>query len=109
MRGLGNVYKRGPVWWVRYNNRGREYRESARSRERADAVAMLKHRLGDLHQGPLSALAGARVTFDSLAQDYLQERTLRVADPKATHVVRGGEVVKVGSRRYARLRLPSGA
>jgi hypothetical protein len=83
MRGLGNVYKRGPVWWVRYHHRGREYRESARSKERADAVTILKQRVGALRQGASSALAEERVTFNSLAQDYLQERKLRGADPKA--------------------------
>jgi tyrosyl-tRNA synthetase len=31
----------------------------------------------------------------------------KVADVHATRIVRDGDVVKVGSRRYARLRLPS--
>ena len=83
MRGLGNVYKRGPVWWIRYHRRGREYRESARSTERADARAFLKQRLGDLRQGRLSGLAEERVTFAELSADYLQERAVRCADPKA--------------------------
>jgi len=51
MRGLGGVYKRGPVYWIRYHHRGREYRESSRSPERADAVALLRQRLADLNQG----------------------------------------------------------
>ena len=38
MRGLGNVYKRGPIYWIRYSCRGREFRESSRSTERPDAV-----------------------------------------------------------------------
>ena len=83
MRGLGNVYKRGPVWWIRYHRRGREYRESARSTERADARAFLKQRLGDLNQGRLSGLAEERVTFAEISADYLQERAVRCADPKA--------------------------
>jgi hypothetical protein len=29
MRGLGNIYQRGQVWWVRYHHGGREYRERA--------------------------------------------------------------------------------
>jgi integrase len=83
MRGLGNVYKRGPVWWIRYHHRGREYRESTQSTERAEARELLRQRLGDLHQGRLSGLAEERVTFEELSADYLQERAVRVADPKA--------------------------
>ena len=38
MRGLGNVYKPGPVYWIRYHHRGREYRESARSDDQEPVV-----------------------------------------------------------------------
>ena len=82
MRGMGGVYKRGPVYWLRYNHRGRKYRESSKSAERAVAVALLKQRLGDLHQGRISGLAEERVTFEDLAADDLQERAIRGTDPK---------------------------
>jgi integrase len=80
---MGSVYKRGPVWWIRYSHRGRKYRESSKSSERADALALLKQRLGDVHQGRLSALVEERVTFEELSADYLQERAVRGVDPKA--------------------------
>lgn len=48
MRGMGGVFKRGPVWWIRYGHRGRKYRESSKSADRAVALALLKQRLGDL-------------------------------------------------------------
>ena len=83
MRGMGGVFKRGPVWWIRYGHRGRKYRESSKSPERADALALLKQRLADLHRGRLSGLAEERVTFEDLSADYLQERAVRGADPKA--------------------------
>src|SRR2546422_8800075 len=83
MRGMGGVFKRGPVWWIRYGHRGRKYRESSRSPERADALALLKQRLADVHRGRLSGLAEERVTFEDLSADYLQERAVRGADPKA--------------------------
>lgn len=82
MRGLGGVYKRGPVWWIRYTHRRQKYRESSRSPERADAVALLKQRIAEIHQGRGSALTEERVMFTELAADYLQERALRGADPK---------------------------
>lgn len=48
MRGLGNIYKRGPVYWIRYHHHGRRCRESTRSPERADAVRLLKQRLAQM-------------------------------------------------------------
>jgi integrase len=77
MRGLGNVYKRGEVYWVRYHHRGRELRESSRSTERANAVALLKRRLADLGQGRPGGLDEERVTFEALAADYIQDRVVR--------------------------------
>jgi hypothetical protein len=29
MRGMGGIFKRGPVWWIRYGHRGRKYPESS--------------------------------------------------------------------------------
>ncbi len=81
MRGMGSVYKRGPVYWIRYNHRGRKYRESGKSPERAVAVVLLKQRLADLHQGRVSGPDEERVTFEELTADYLQERAVRGADP----------------------------
>ena len=77
MRGMGGVYRRGPVYWIRYYHRGREHRESSRSAERRDAVRLLKRRLSDRHEGRPSAPDEERVTFDHLAADYIAERTLK--------------------------------
>ena len=77
MRGLGGIYKRGPVYWIRYHHRGREYRESARSLERGGAVRLLKQRLSDLAQGRPSPADEERVTFDQIAAGYIDDRSLR--------------------------------
>jgi tyrosyl-tRNA synthetase len=42
-----------------------------------------------------------------LEQGAVSINEARIADINATHIVADGDVVKVGSRRYARLRLPS--
>lgn len=81
MRGLGGVYKRGPVYWIRYHYRGREYRESARSRERNDAVKLLRRRLADLSQGRPNAHDEDRVTFEEIAAGYLDDRSLKGVPP----------------------------
>jgi hypothetical protein len=77
MRGLGGVYKRGPVYWIRYHHRGREYRESSRSTDRADALALLHQRLADLSQGKPGGPTEERVTFADMAADYIAERALK--------------------------------
>jgi hypothetical protein len=83
MRGMGGVFKRGPVWWIRYGHRGRKHRESSKSPDRAVAVALLKQRVGELSQGRVSGPAEERVTFEELSADYLQERAVRGAAGKA--------------------------
>jgi integrase len=121
MRGLGNVYRRGRVWWVRYHHRGREYRESAHSQERADALRLLKRRLADLNNG--KPIDEGRISFEQLAEDYLQERTLRDVPPSclqwsrarvgnlSTHFAgtRAVEISTPAMREYARARRAFGA
>src|SRR5205809_690255 len=77
MRGLGGIYKRGSVYWIRYRHRGKQYRESVCSTERADAVRLLKQRLADMSQGRPGGPDEERVTFDQIAADYIDERTLK--------------------------------
>jgi len=67
MGGMGGVYKRGPIYWIRYHHRVREHRESARSTDRADALRLPRRRVSDLnHTGPTNE---ARPTFQQLADD----------------------------------------
>jgi integrase len=120
---MGGVYKRGPVYWIRYHHRGREYRESSHSTERREAVQQLKRRLADLHEGRPSALVEERVTFDHLAADYLSERALkgvpapRLAWSKArvAHLqtffekYRAVEITTAAMREYAKVRIAEGA
>jgi integrase len=71
-RGLGSIYRRGPLFWVRYSVNGIERRESARSTSRSDALTLLKRRLQESREGPVLP----PVTFSTLAEDYLQRRRL---------------------------------
>jgi integrase len=74
MRGLGNTYKRGSIWWIRYCYRGKEYRESSRSESESAARKLLKKRLGEIGSGRLIGPKEEKVTFDDLSggikQDY---------------------------------------
>ena len=123
MRGLGGIYKRGPVYWVRYHHRGREYRESARSAERTDAVRLLKRRLADLSQGRPSGPDEERVTFEEIAAGYIDDRTLKGVPPARLQWSRARvatvstffaemhavEITTAKMREFAKARLAAGA
>jgi len=68
MRGMERVYQRGHVWWVQYSFNGRKHRESTRSRNRGDAVRLLRSRLEEVGRGRLIGPALEKTTFDDLAE-----------------------------------------
>ena len=80
-RGLGFVYqpvyldkrtgkrKTAATWWVQYSVRGKRYRESSGSLNRADAVKLLKKRLGAAADGRPVGPDIERTTFEDLAAD----------------------------------------
>ncbi len=123
MRGMGGVYKRGPVYWIRYHHRGREYRESARSTERADAVKLLRHRIADLNQGRPTRPDEELVTFEEMAAAYLDDLALKgvprahlqwskVRIAKVSAFFAGTRAVEITTgkmREFAKARLAAGA
>ncbi len=94
MRGLGNIFKRGSVWWIRYSYRGRDYRESSRSDSEASARRLLKKRLGEIGRGRLVGPSEDRVTFDDLANALVTDyqvngkRSIRSAQLSLWHLER---------------------
>ena len=60
MKGNGRVFKRGQLWWVAYYDNGREQRESSGSRERKEAVKLLRQRLGEVAFGVTRSAAPKR-------------------------------------------------
>ncbi|MBI2215742.1 MAG: tyrosine-type recombinase/integrase [Candidatus Rokubacteria bacterium] len=104
-RGLGRVFqpkyrdrttgekKVSAVWWVEYYHRGQKHRESSGSTNRADAVRLLKRRLGEIGRGhPIIGRDVDRVTFDDLAamlvNDYKanERRSLKRIGTASTHL-----------------------
>jgi integrase len=75
LRGLGVIYRRGKVWWIKYSVDGRRRRESSKSKRDADAIKLLQRRVKeaarDRRRDPV---AENRVTmaqlFDGLVADY---------------------------------------
>ncbi len=65
-RGLGQVYQRGRVWWICYWHRGRRLRESSQSENRADALTLLKTRLGEVGKRRVAPADEAKVLVSDL-------------------------------------------
>ena len=88
MKGNGRVYKRGQLWWIAYYEDGREQRESSGSRERKEAVKLLRQRLGEVALGVTHTAAPKRKRarsvmmqdlFDLLEQNHrLNNRTSKI-------------------------------
>lgn len=70
---MGELRKRGAIWWIRYYRNGRRYEESARSTKQEDATLLLKQREGDIAHGlPITPAIG-RLTFEDAAKDLLTD------------------------------------
>ena len=69
MRGLGRLFKRGPIWWIAYYQRGKEYRESSLSENEGAAKKLLKKRLGEIMAGKFIGPREDRLTFEDMVKD----------------------------------------
>jgi integrase len=73
--GLGTIYRRGRVWWIKWSTDGKRRRESSKSEREIDAIRLLRRRIDeaarDRRRDPV---AENRVTmtqlFDALVADY---------------------------------------
>jgi len=73
MRGMGRIFKRGSVYWIAYCYRGKEHRESSRSDSEAQAMKLLKRRLGEAGRNRLIGPSEERLTFEDLATMLLTD------------------------------------
>lgn len=73
---MGQLRKRGDVWWIRYYRNGRRFEESARTDNYKKALDLLKVREGDVAKGvPVSPRVG-RLRFEEAAADLVTEYTI---------------------------------
>lgn len=84
-RGLGLVYqpsyvdratgeqKTAATWWIQYPVRGKRCRESSGSTNRADAVKLLKRRIGEAAEGKPIGHDIEKTTFEDLARILLDD------------------------------------
>jgi integrase len=87
---MGQLRKRGGVWWVRYYRSGKRYEESSGSEKKQAAIDLLRIREGDITKGvPVSAKIG-RLRFEEAAADVVNDyrangkRSLRVVERRIT-------------------------
>ena len=77
-RGMGRIYLRGKIWWVQTSFRGVKQRESSHSTRPADAVRLLKRRLGEIEKGIFGAHRAEQTTLEDLVAlikaDYEQKQ-----------------------------------
>jgi integrase len=82
-RGMGSVFARGELddkhklktgsWWIRYYRHGKGFSESAHSRIKAHAEALLKKRIGELATGDFVTPTDRRVTVAEVYQLLLDD------------------------------------
>jgi len=74
MRGVGKVFQRGSIWWIRYSWRGKQYRESSGSETKQVAIDLLSKRVAERQQGRLIGPKIEKTSFVDLCklldQDY---------------------------------------
>jgi integrase len=74
-QGFGSAYRRGRIWWVRFNHRGQEYRESSRSEHERAAWQLLKKRWKQIGRkrfvGPSEDRIRVSELLDALVTEYV--------------------------------------
>jgi integrase len=92
IRGMGRIFKRGPIYWIAYYHRGKEFRESSYSDSEKEARRLLKKRIGEAGAGRFIGVREERVTFEDLANSFLTDyqvnrrRSLRSARLSISHL-----------------------
>lgn len=92
-RGMGCVYKRGRVYWIRYYLQGRPYSESSNSDNETDAKRLLKKRLGEMADGRFIGPRADKVLLKELCEDLLNDyringkRSLNKANISVKHLL----------------------
>lgn len=119
---MGQLRKRGNLWWIRYYRNGQRHEESSHSAKKQAAIDLLKIREGDVAKGvPVSAKI-SRLRFDDAVADVVTDyrvngkRSLdHVARRITLHLApffsgsRMAAITTAEIRRYVAARLTAGA
>jgi integrase len=70
---MGELRRRGRIWWIRYYRDGKRHEESSGSSKETDARRLLRLREGDIERGlPVSARVG-QLRFEEAAEDLVND------------------------------------
>ena len=72
-RGEGRVWLMGNVWWVQYYVRGRQIRESSKSKTKIVAERMLKRRLAEVEANLVAPSDARRLRYEQLRDALLAD------------------------------------
>ena len=85
-RGTGGVFLRGKTWYIHYSSQGILHKESAKTRVKSDAIALLKQRTGEAARGEIAIGNPTMETLlDGVLEDY-ENRQLKSARDVANRV-----------------------
>ena len=70
---MGELKRRGQIWWIRYYKNGRRYEESSGSAKEAEAKSLLRLREGDIQRGVALTPKVGRIRVDEAAKDVVND------------------------------------
>jgi len=70
---MGELKRRGQIWWIRYYKNGRRHEESSGSTKEGEAKSLLRLREGDIERGVAVTPKVGRIRFDEAVTDVLND------------------------------------
>ena len=70
---MGELKRRGQIWWIRYYKNGKRYEESSGSAKEGEAKSLLRLREGDIERGVAVTPKVGRIRVDEAAKDVLND------------------------------------
>lgn len=75
-RGMGSIYLRGSIFYIKYHHNGKPQRESSHSKKRKDAERLLKQRQGEIVSGKYVGVGPEKIClsalFEMVIDDYIE-------------------------------------
>lgn len=71
------LYKRGKVWWIRFNYQGTQHRKAIGKVDKKFAERFYHQVLGEIAQGKVPSICFDKVQFDELAEDFLTDYRIK--------------------------------
>ena len=70
---MGELKRRGHIWWIRYHKNGKRHEESSGSTKEGEAKGLLRLREGDIERGVGVTPKVGRIRFDEAVTHVLND------------------------------------